>query len=81
MRGGSLVLALGHAHRWNADAIACLHASRALHAAAIHPHLAAAQDAVDMALGHALQAGHEEIIEALAGLLLGHVDPAHFAIG
>ncbi len=37
---------------------------------AIDPDLAAAQDAVDMALGHALEHAQEEIIDALPGAAL-----------
>ena len=41
----------------------------------VDPHLAAADDAVDMGLGHALEMAHQEIVQPLAGVLV--VDQEH----
>ena len=44
-----------------------------VHAAAVHPHLAAAQNAVDVAAGHSLADPEQEIVHALAGVAGVHL--------
>ena len=57
---------LGHAHGRQAHLVARGHARVGTGAALVQPHLAAADDAVDVGLGHALQVADEEIVEPLA---------------
>jgi hypothetical protein len=47
------------------------------HPALVHPYLAAAQDAVDVALGHALGDAQQEVVDALAFGLLADLKPCH----
>ena len=58
--------ALGQAHRRHADLVARGHPGVGAGAALVDAHLAAADDAVDVGLGHALQDAQQEIVEALA---------------
>ena len=74
-------LALGHADRGDADAVAEGELARGVDPARVHAHLAAAQDAVDVALGNALEVGEQEIVDALAGAALVDLDIAHRALG
>jgi hypothetical protein len=78
VRRGLRLAAFGHAHGRHADAIAGSDLLRCLDALAVDAHLTGAHDPVDVALGHALQAREEVVVDALAGVVLGHVDPAHF---
>src|SRR5207253_1511425 len=77
VRRGLALAALGHAHRRNADAIARGDPLLGFDPLAVDPHLAASQDAIDAALGHALEPCGEIVVDALPGLVLGDVDPAH----
>src|SRR5579859_510571 len=61
-------LASGHAYRRNADAIAGGDPVARLHTLAVDTHLAASQDAVDPALGNALEPGGKIVVDALPGL-------------
>ena len=81
VRRRDILVALGHAHGRHADAVAGGHAGGRRHALAVHPHLAAAQDPVDVALRNALQAGEQVVVDALPGFLLGDLDIAHRAGG
>ena len=60
--------------RRNAHQIAEFEAIFRIDASFVHPHLAGAQDAVDMALGHALGQAHQEIVDALALSVLADLD-------
>ncbi len=77
MGRGRCLFALGQAQRRNPDVIARRDSMRSLDATAVHAHFPAPQHAVDMALRHALEARHEKVVDALSGLFLGHVYPAH----
>src|SRR5258706_2908315 len=77
MRGGFGISALGHAHRRQANAIARRDLLRGLHALAVDPDLAAANDPVDVALGNPLEARDQVVVYALAGLVFRHLDPAY----
>ena len=55
------------AHRWNAHVVADREPRVGPHAPAIHAHLAAAQNAVDVTLGHPFQDAQEEIVHPLPG--------------
>ena len=57
----------GKAQRRDAYLVADLQAVGLGHPATVDPQLPAAQDAVDVALWHALQAAHEVIVDALPG--------------
>jgi hypothetical protein len=63
----------GGAHRRHADAVAGGQPRVGGCPAAVHPHLAAANDAVDVGFGNALEALDEEIVQPLAGIFfVGH---------
>ena len=49
---------------------------RGVHALAVDAHLAGAKDPVNMALRHALQERDQEVVDPLAGLVLGDLDMA-----
>jgi hypothetical protein len=63
------------AHRGYAQAIPLLQAIFRPHPAAVHPHFAAAQDAVDMALRHPFQPLRQVVVDALAGRFGPHLMP------
>ncbi len=63
------LIALGQAHRRHPHDVASLQLVLRLDTTLVDPHLALAQDAVDQRLGHALERGDEEIVDALAGKL------------
>src|SRR5690606_30932937 len=77
VRGRDVLVAGGHAHGWDADAVPGRDTPRRLDALAVDAHFATAQDAVDVAFRHALQARQQEVVDALAGFLVRHLDPAH----
>ena len=77
MRRDLGVAALGHANRWDADAVARHNLLRSLHALAVDADFAAANDPIDTALRHALEAGDEVVVDPLAGLVLGNFDMAN----
>ena len=64
---------LRRSHGRDADVVAGLNPVVRRHAGLVDAHLAAANDAVDMALGHAPGESEQEVVEALAGVL--GVDP------
>jgi hypothetical protein len=68
--GHHLLFAAGDAQRRNAQQVAALQAIRDVRPAAIDPHLAAADDAVDVALGHPLAQLQQQVVEALPVLVL-----------
>ena len=55
-----------HAHGRQAHLIAAVHAGVGTGTAFVDAHFTAADDAVDVRFGHALELAHEEIVEALA---------------
>ena len=57
---------LGQAHRWHANLVARGHPRIGTRPAFVDTHLARADDAVDMRLGHALEPAHEVVIQPLA---------------
>jgi hypothetical protein len=59
------LLSLRNPDRRHAHPVARLQPVLGLHAAAVDPHLAAAQDPVDMAFRHALETAQQEIVDAL----------------
>jgi len=63
------------ANGWNAHHVTEREARVRPYAPAIHPHLAAAQDPVDVAFRHAFQHPEQEIVDALARAGLVHRDP------
>src|SRR5581483_1839825 len=63
--------------RRNAQLVALGEARIRRRAAPVHPDLSAAHDAVDVALGDALQSLDEVVVEALALALFAHGDPPH----
>jgi hypothetical protein len=69
--------ALGHAHRRHAHHVAGLHAGVGAGAALVQAHLAAADDAVDVRLGHALEVAQQEVVQPLAGAVGVHQQPNH----
>jgi len=64
-----------HTDRRDAQPIPCLQAIGLGNALLVDPHFPA-QDAIDVALGHALQLPEEEIIDALTGAFLVDFDPS-----
>ena len=50
-------------------------------AAFVNPHFAAADDAVNMGLGHTLELAQQEVVQALAGRLGVDFDPFHLGCG
>src|SRR5687768_5250468 len=58
-------LALRDPHRRDAHAIPDLQPVIGLDPSAVDPDLAATQDAIDVALGHALQLAQQEVVDAL----------------
>jgi len=65
-RRRGLLRAPGEAHRRNPHAIPRLQAVGRIDAAAVDPHFAAAQDAVDMTARHPLTDAKQKVIHALA---------------
>src|SRR6218665_885109 len=57
---------LGDGEGGEAHHVACLHAGVGMCPALVDAHLAAADDAVDMGLGHALELAQQKIVEPLA---------------
>jgi hypothetical protein len=49
----------------------------ALHPAFVHPNFAAAQDAIDVALGHALGDAQQEVVDALSVGLVANLKPCN----
>ena len=62
----------GHANWGNTHHIAGLDTGVSAGAALVDPHLAGADDAVDMGFGHALQVANQEVVQALTGRFLVH---------
>jgi hypothetical protein len=62
-RGGRLGAGLGQAHRRHAHHVACGHPGIGLRAALVDPHFAAADDAVDVGLGHALEQADQVVVQ------------------
>src|SRR5262249_21388169 len=69
------------AQRWNADPIVQLQAQLWANAAAVHPHFTFANDPVYAAPGDRAEAPLETVVEALAGLVLTHLEMLHFGAG
>ena len=69
--------ALGHAHRRYPHFIPGLQAIGLADAPAIDPHLAAAQDAIDVTARHTLAHGEQEIVDALPCRLAVNEDATH----
>ncbi len=67
---------VGQAQGRNADHIALLHPVIDLDASLVDAHFAAPDGLVDMRLGHPLAQPHEEVVQALAGVLGAHFDHA-----
>ena len=63
---------LGQAHRGHAHLVTGGQPGVGRRAAPVHPHLTAADDAVDVRLGHALEVAQEEVVQPLAGAFLVH---------
>jgi hypothetical protein len=61
--------AFGHAHGRNTDKVTSLHPRVSPHPALIDPHLATANDAIDMRFGHAFEVSHQKVVQALAGII------------
>ena len=57
----------GRAHRRDPHVVAEREARLRIGATLVHAHLARADHAIDVRLGHALQQLHEEVVEALPG--------------
>jgi len=66
--------ALGHAHRRNPHPVPRLQAIGRIDAAAVDPHLAGAQDPVDMAARNPLADPHQEVVDPLAFALCSDLD-------
>ena len=64
-------------HRGQPDPVAGCDTLVGLGALAVHPHLALAQQAVDVGPRHALQDPDQEIVEPLPGIALAGVDVLH----
>ena len=67
-----LVCTLGRAHRWQADKVARGNAGVGAGAAFVHADFAAADDAVNVGLGDALELPHQKVVEALASAVFIH---------
>ena len=67
----------GHAHRRQAHLVALLHTRVGAGAALVDAHLAAADDAVDMGLGHALEVTQQKVVQPLACGIGIDTDHAH----
>ncbi len=76
-RNNGLRRTFGGADGRHAQAVADLQPILGRHPALVHPHLAAAQDAVDMALGHTLGNAQQEVVDALAFGFLADFKPCH----
>ena len=63
---------VGNAHRRHAHHIPSFHSGIGVAAPLVDAHFAAADDAVDMGLGHAFQVAHQKVIQALAGTIFVH---------
>jgi hypothetical protein len=74
-RGDSRVT-LRESHRGDSDAVTRLKTPVRLGAAAVHPHFATPNNAVNKRTGRAFQPGKQEIVETLARIVRGHFDDA-----
>ena len=70
----------GGGDRRQADVVVVLKAVGSLDAAAVDADLAAAQQLVHMAFGHAFEVAGEEVVDALAGAVGGHLEVAGAAV-
>jgi hypothetical protein len=77
MRSRLGISAFRDAYRRHANAIARRDLLRILDSLAVDPDLAAANDPVDVALGNSLEARDQVVVDALAGLVFRHLDPAY----
>ena len=78
-RGGRSFLlggALGLTHGRQTHQIPRFHPGVCRRPAFVHPHLAAADDAVNMGLGHAFELADQKVVQALPGRLFVHFDQA-----
>jgi hypothetical protein len=60
---------LGHAHRRQAHHVPRVQARIGTGPPLVDPHLAAADDAVDVGFGHAFELAHQVVVQALARLI------------
>ena len=66
---GFLIGPFRGAHRRQAHHVASFNACVSVRSALVDPHLAAADDAVNVGLGHALQMADQKVVEPLAGVV------------
>ena len=62
------------AHGWNPNQITGLNACFRFGAPLVHPHFARTDNAVDMALGHALQNFYQIVVKALRRFMFLHAN-------
>ncbi len=67
------------AHRRNPDLVTGRNPSIGTGPALVDTHLAAADDAVDVRLGHTLETAHQEIVQPLATVLVINLQVAHMS--
>jgi len=67
--------------RWNPQAVAGSQPVLRPHPSAVTAHLAGAENAVNVGLGHPLEMGEQEIVDALAGVIRTDVQPLHGGTG
>ena len=68
---------LRHPHRRQAQHVTHLQARFSTGAAFVDPHFAAANDAVNVRLGHPLEVANQVVVQALLAAVFLHRDPLH----